>query len=347
MDTRWTAKGRRHLGGHHQPVIPDQEVVVWLQMEHHGPELAAIEVMDGGRHIPTSINRCKRLRIKQRRPTAGWAGACLILVPQGFKMRQFWPLARGTCALTVSRCIMGDVMKLRQAVRFALLGDVSLRSFFVDVFLPFIWTRAALLAVGDLASLVVPLRYAAFRTWTDYVVGIWCRWDCGWYMGLARTGYMIHPLKEFPHQANWAFFPLWPLLIRAVAMFTFDAGLAAVILSNVLALVALTLLYRLTANVASPCTARRTVFYMLIYPTSMYLSGGHTESLFLACSLGVFVLMHNERIVASSAVGFLASLTRPQGMILAAPVAYSWFRTRRTISGFLALGLIPLGLGEA
>src|SRR5262245_34525985 len=40
------------------------------------------------------------------------------------------------------------------------------------------------------------------------------RWDAGWYLGIAREGYSVD--VDAPGQANIAFYPLLPLLMKVV-----------------------------------------------------------------------------------------------------------------------------------
>ena len=67
------------------------------------------------------------------------------------------------------------------------------------------------------------------------------RWDTGFYVSIAEEGYRYQgvPLPSV------AFFPLYPLLMRALAAVVGDALVAGLIISNVALLLATMLLYRL------------------------------------------------------------------------------------------------------
>src|SRR5207253_7773676 len=43
------------------------------------------------------------------------------------------------------------------------------------------------------------------------LVNMWSRWDTGWYLEIAKSGYSYRP----GYPSSVAFFPLYPLLIRA------------------------------------------------------------------------------------------------------------------------------------
>ena len=47
-----------------------------------------------------------------------------------------------------------------------------------------------------------------------------CSWDCGWYQNIAEHGYHAQPTEHPLGEANWAFFPLFPLLARAAGWAT-------------------------------------------------------------------------------------------------------------------------------
>ena len=75
------------------------------------------------------------------------------------------------------------------------------------------------------AVLGLVLRYLAFAVTVKdasiltFAEGM-CRWDCGWYVRLAETGYDPFPVPTMINAGNWAFFPLFPLLIGALRFVT-------------------------------------------------------------------------------------------------------------------------------
>ena len=45
------------------------------------------------------------------------------------------------------------------------------------------------------------------------------RWDCAWYEGIIREGYYKEPMAHTRMDAaNWAFFPLFPMIMRGVSL---------------------------------------------------------------------------------------------------------------------------------
>src|SRR6478736_537173 len=88
------------------------------------------------------------------------------------------------------------------------------------------------------------------------------RWDALWFERIAREGYR-------PDDASAAFFPGYPLAIRAVDLVT-PVGTpgAALLVSNASFLGALIVLYALTAREWDTPVARRTIVLLACFPSS-------------------------------------------------------------------------------
>jgi hypothetical protein len=173
------------------------------------------------------------------------------------------------------------------------------------------------------------------------------RGDGNWYMSISQFGYDPRPYSS-ERQANWAFFPAYPLLLRAVARLTGDMPLTGVLLSTLLLLPALFLLHRTAlAFGLDAAAADRTVFYVAAFPVSYFFSLPLTESLFLLLTVGSFYAAKRERWLVAGLLGALASATRVTGVLLLPALALLYWETYRTLKprlNFLPLLLIPAGL---
>jgi hypothetical protein len=107
------------------------------------------------------------------------------------------------------------------------------------------------------------------------------RWDAGWLGRIARDGY------DWNDQSA-AFFPGYPLAIRALAATTPLDEVAGLLVSNAAFLTALVVLYALTTREFSTSTARRTVVLVAAFPTSFFFLAPYSESLFVLASLLTF-----------------------------------------------------------
>ena len=173
---------------------------------------------------------------------------------------------------------------------------------------------------------------SALSTW---LIKPWFRWDTQWYTAIARNGY------ERP--GSTTFLPFYPLLTGLLGrMLAGEYLLAALIISNLAAVIALALLHKLVSEHYGRRSANYTLAYIALFPTSFYLVAGYTESLFLALVLGAFLLAERERWLLAGLCAILAIFTRWQGAALIPAMAIYMLRNDRR--ALVALGLIPLAL---
>lgn len=140
------------------------------------------------------------------------------------------------------------------------------------------------------------------------------RSDGGWYLGVAQHGYERKPFDtESPH--NWAFFPLYPMLVRGAATLTGEFPLTAIALSNIFLLLALVVLHKtVLAFGYGQAVADRTVLYTAIFPASYFFSLPWTTSLFLLTTAASFLAAKRQRWFLAGLFAALASATRYNGV---------------------------------
>ncbi len=224
-----------------------------------------------------------------------------------------------------------------------------------DVVLVVAWlvaTRAVLWLIGFVSREVLqpflPLQEPGAPFTANRYLAVWGHWDTRWYLDIARRGHSAEPL---PHtgEANYAFFPLYPLLMRVVGWVVGDVYLAGFIVSNLALGAAMLLLYRLVRLDSDEATAERAVKYLILLPTAFVFSGVLTEALFVALNVAAFYAARRNRWWLAGAFGGLAALTRPNGALLALPIAWMCFedveRRKRWLGHLAALGLVPAGMG--
>src|SRR5438270_5931646 len=156
-----------------------------------------------------------------------------------------------------------------------------------DVITPFAITRLALLLVGWLGVRLLPLPVTFPSAWeigtdgnkhtvVDHItptshpwVNMLSRWDAGWYVEIARDGYYYEPGSP----SNTAFFPLYPLFIRAIHALLFLPAndywwlVTAIALSNTALLIGLTYFRALLAIDFGEEIVSCSIIYLLIFPT--------------------------------------------------------------------------------
>jgi Gpi18-like mannosyltransferase len=218
-----------------------------------------------------------------------------------------------------------------------------------DVALTFIVTRLPLLAIAELASIVIGQRpgvhYAASA---NPLLAVWGRWDAEHYLGIAQNGYS---------GTEFAFFPLYPTLIKIVGSFTGSDLIAGLIISNAASFLGLLYLYKLIEHEYNRHVAQRATFYVSIFPTAIFFSAVYSESLFFFLTVASFYYVRERRWLMAGVVGFFAALTRSEGILLAAPLFIEWAIAAKeggreffrywvddVVKPLLGLALVPLGL---
>lgn len=145
------------------------------------------------------------------------------------------------------------------------------------------------------------------------------RYDVGWYLSIARAGYQWDPAST--GQQSIAFFPGFPLAVRAVSAITRLSVLpAAMIVTFGAALGAFVYLYRLARQDLDDDRATAAVLFVATYPFAVFFSTAYTESLFLLATLGAWFHCRRDNPLRSAGWGLLAGLTRPNGGVLSVPL---------------------------
>ncbi|MCL6106847.1 MAG: hypothetical protein M1309_05820 [Actinobacteria bacterium] len=176
---------------------------------------------------------------------------------------------------------------------------------------------------------------------------IWYQWDSNWYMSIAQYGY--HWVAG--DQSNVAFFPLYPVSMKALGFLLGKRYLIAGLMISAISLyAAMFLLFRLIRDDFGEDIARRATWLMSIFPTAFFFTAPYTESLFLLLSVACFYYARKGRWATSGYLGFFAAMTRISGLLLIIPLLYelmaqqSFSPLKRMRRQTLWLLLIPAGL---
>jgi len=167
----------------------------------------------------------------------------------------------------------------------------------------------------------------------DTLVAPGARWDSVWYLAVAHTGYGGDPARP-------AFFPLYPLVLRALGS---DIA-AGILVSLACFAIASLLLHRLVALELGPEAAGPAVLALALFPGSLYLSMVYSEALFLALSVGSVYAARRGRWAWAGALGALGAATRSAGVLLVVPLALLWWAHSRRARDGAWLILVPVGV---
>lgn len=175
---------------------------------------------------------------------------------------------------------------------------------------------ASILLVPDAQRPAEALRPSApSQTVRALLVDPWTHWDGEWYRRIAVDGYTNLALGD-TGQRDTAFFPLYPITARALAVVVGDVDLAGLLISNAALLATLILLYRLVRMHSDPATANSAVLLLAFFPFSYFLGAMYSESLFLLAIVCAFTFGEQERWWAAGLAGALAGLTRVAGVLI-------------------------------
>ncbi|HKV86217.1 MAG TPA: mannosyltransferase family protein [Ktedonobacterales bacterium] len=205
----------------------------------------------------------------------------------------------------------------------------------------FMWlvTRVVLALVTYAAVLLTaagtPVNYApgapGFHSFTIWQLAqSWNRWDTVHFLDIARNGYYaIEPT---------AFFPLYPMLVRAV-MFPLGnahALLAGLIVSNLAVLGAFAGVGLLAAG-EEPADANRAglsaIRVLAAYPLAFFLTAAYTDGLFLAFAAFSLFFGRRGRWGWAAGMAFAAGFTRLTSVVLIAPLLFEYYRQHEWRAG--------------
>lgn len=198
-------------------------------------------------------------------------------------------------------------------------------------------------------------------------------WDSEYYLSIATVGYDDPDVGGIPSDFSWstfngqfcspspgadctsrnyAFFPLYPWLVRVLALplhlFPLSpiarSTLAAVILSLLGALGAMLALYAMTRGSLGEEGGLRAAFYLLIFPSGFFLAQVYTEGLFLGLTFGALAFLLARRWGWSALLAALAVWARPGGALLVLPMGIVWLMDKAWKDGWKSASLRGLAV---
>ncbi len=139
-------------------------------------------------------------------------------------------------------------------------------------------------------------------------------WDGWWYTGIARRGYrFFRPDRQSPV----AFFPAFPLGMRALAQVVGGQLVAGFLLAVASGLGVAVLFHRWCVVKLGSDRARLAVLLLLLYPFAFYLMGAvYADGLFIVASLAAFLALEGDRPVVAGLAAIVATASRPVGPAL-------------------------------
>lgn len=212
----------------------------------------------------------------------------------------------------------------------------------------YLFSRLMLIAVGRLAQLTLG------DGGTGSLEQLFCRWDCDWYLDLVGHGYTTRSEFGGPGKTSYAFFPLFPLLARGLAVLGLSPLQAVVALSNLCFVAALVYIQRYAVLLGtSTRTSLIAVALLCFVPHGFVFSAGYTESLFLLLLAAAMYHLRREHYLLAGIAAAALSAVRANGVFflvfaLAVILRNDGWRALaapwRKPAAFVPVVLAPLGL---
>ena len=169
-----------------------------------------------------------------------------------------------------------------------------------------------------------PGGIAPDRSWE-----VFSAWDSVFYQQIATSGYAGD---------NVAFFPLFPLCIRAFMLLGLSAEVAGTLVNNLAFLGALLLLSNWMARQYGTNAARWSAAVLAWCPLSLFSTVVYTEGLYLLLSTATLRAFEFKQYSGVALWGMLATATRPTGIaIVPALIIAAWKERRRPIAYIASL----------
>lgn len=175
---------------------------------------------------------------------------------------------------------------------------------------------------------------------------IWQRWDARHFLVAAEHGWGG---PEAVEARTAAFFPLYPLGIRALTSLGANPILAALLISLAASVVACAFLIKLADHELGPGNGRRAGLYLLLFPTAVFLMAPYSEALFLAGAIPAFYFARQGRWLLAALPLTVATSTRFAGVFLVAGLAVElgvqlWRKRAERPFGLFRDGIATLAL---
>jgi hypothetical protein len=179
----------------------------------------------------------------------------------------------------------------------------------------FVWLGAILAAVA--IGLAAGTYHWSGGWYEDHGIYPLFAWDYNLYRLIADNGYPAHRVGQ-----EYAFFPLWPLLLRWVGAH-WDATVALAVAWGSSAAAFF--------GIASGLPGRplRSALALACWPGSFALAIAYPDALALAAAVWAAVLALRGKPLAAGLVGAVAALARPNGVLIALPLAWLGRRSAR------------------
>ncbi len=164
----------------------------------------------------------------------------------------------------------------------------------------------------------------------------WHQFDTRAYLNIATHGYNY---EYGVTTTNFGWYPFYPFMIFALGFIGYD--IAAYLIPQIFSFLAVAMVYILLKEDLTKSQARKSVFYMLLFPAAYFFTTLYTESIFLFLSATTFYFAKKEKWAYAGIAGYFSVLTRFIGMAMFIPLLYMYIKRRGLNIKIASIFLLP------
>ncbi|GLY26968.1 mannosyltransferase family protein [Kineosporia sp. NBRC 101731] len=212
-----------------------------------------------------------------------------------------------------------------------------------------IWVISRVAVIGSLLLLgsMVKVSDQPWDASSGWAAHRFAAFDSGQFLRIAESGYFPGPVRC----CSQAFFPGYPLLMRAIAPLLGGHEIwAGMLITLVAGVIAAALLWRLAAEHGGPAAGQVAVAALALNPLSLFMAVVYSEALFLALALAAWLLARRGRWWWAGLAAAGATAVRVNGLFLICALAVMFviqlYRRRPGVRWYagasLALPVVPV-----
>jgi len=173
-------------------------------------------------------------------------------------------------------------------------------------------------------------------------------WDAQWYLKIASNGYPRNPTlsdikdKTIMDGLTYAFFPIYPAVLKTLNVIFGNLEVTAFILSNVMMFANFISLYFLLKKYFGENVALKANFLLWTFPFGVIFRSYYTENLFLFFLIWFVYFLFSKKFLLAAIVLGMMNITRGSAFVLYFLYGYFLIRNKKILPLFISL--LPLVL---
>jgi Gpi18-like mannosyltransferase len=194
----------------------------------------------------------------------------------------------------------------------------------IILFIKILYSILLYVSLGGYSNFYVPVMDVWKTSLPFNFLYLFAAWDTGHYIMIANSWYS----PDRPYL--WAFFPLYPGMIKALTFIKMNIWISAFIISIVFGTLSIILFQKIAEKYLSKNEAlKTTLFYFLFPPVFVFLTACYTEPIFLFFSLLSWYFHLSKNKFKSALSMMAATMSRPNGILTIIPITYDYLVKRK------------------